>query len=91
VHHPCSIDLVHYEVVVEEAIDGESPAVGIATCSPLWPTPTCILLRDFFRWKAEGKGRFSYMYKYLVTSYQFLCWLSGYIQFYIFTLFLLYN
>lgn len=49
-------DIVHYEVIVQEAVHGESPAVGIATCSPLMPTPTCVLLRDFFRWKAEGKG-----------------------------------
>ena len=50
-------DLVHYEMVVMESTDGESPAVGLATCSPLMPTPTCVLLRDFFRWKAEGKGK----------------------------------
>ena len=49
-------DMVHYEVVIQEAINGESPAVGIATCSPLKPSPTCSLLRDYFRWKADGKG-----------------------------------
>lgn len=52
---PLTKELVHYEVIVQEAMEGESPAVGIATCSPLTPTPTCLLLRDFFRWKAEGK------------------------------------
>ncbi|KAH3739061.1 uncharacterized protein LOC127851769 [Dreissena polymorpha] len=51
---PLNKELVHYEVIVQEAVEGESPAVGIATCSPLWPVPTCVLLRDFFRWKAEG-------------------------------------
>ena len=54
----CFTDMVHYEVVLQEAINGESPAVGIATCSPLKPTPTCVLLRDYFRWKADGKGEF---------------------------------
>ncbi|XP_045196072.2 uncharacterized protein LOC123551303 [Mercenaria mercenaria] len=52
---PLTKDLVHYEMIVMETLDGESPAVGLATCSPLMPTPTCVLLRDFFRWKAEGK------------------------------------
>ncbi|XP_052810715.1 uncharacterized protein LOC128238637 [Mya arenaria] len=51
---PLRQDLVHYEVVLREAMEGESPAVGIATCSPLWPTPTSVLLRDFFKWKADG-------------------------------------
>ncbi|KAL4232460.1 hypothetical protein ACF0H5_007153 [Mactra antiquata] len=58
---PLSKDMVHYEVIVQEAINGESPAVGIATCSPLKPTPTCLLLRDFFRWKAEGKELLSHV------------------------------
>lgn len=53
---PLTRDMVHYEVVIQEAINGESPAVGIATCSPLKPSPTCSLLRDYFRWKADGKA-----------------------------------
>jgi len=52
----CVLDLIHYEIIVRESVGGESPAVGIASCSPLWPSPTCVLLRDFFRWKADGIG-----------------------------------
>ena len=43
-------------MIIQEAVNGESPAVGIATCSPLKPSPTCSLLRDYFRWKADGKS-----------------------------------
>ncbi|WAR08984.1 hypothetical protein MAR_018942 [Mya arenaria] len=47
-------NVFHYDKTLPEAMEGESPAVGIATCSPLWPTPTSVLLRDFFKWKADG-------------------------------------
>ncbi|KAK3097806.1 hypothetical protein FSP39_013389 [Pinctada imbricata] len=45
----------HYEVIVKDTSpSGAGPAVGLGTCSPLKPVPTCEKLRDYFRWMADG-------------------------------------
>jgi hypothetical protein len=50
----------HYEVIVEEVSDiGAAPTIAIATCSPLVPPPTCVLLNDYFRWHPDGKCKYS--------------------------------
>ena len=52
----CLIDIHHFEVIVHEVSDdGAGPTIGIATCSPLIPTPTCPLLNDYFKWHPDGK------------------------------------
>ncbi|XP_062616121.1 uncharacterized protein LOC134277830 [Saccostrea cucullata] len=52
-----SREFEHYEVVIQKVSEsGAGPAVGIATCSLLKPTPTCKALVDFFRLFADGKN-----------------------------------
>ena len=34
---------------------GQGASVGIASCSPLKPTPTCSLLRDYYTWLPKMK------------------------------------
>lgn len=49
----------HYEVIVQSVSElQEGPAVGIATCSLLKPTPTCKTNVDFFRLSADGESEF---------------------------------
>lgn len=49
----------HYEVIVQSVSElQEGPAVGIATCSLLKPTPTCKTTVDFFRLSADGESEF---------------------------------
>ena len=41
----------HFECIIKE-----TASVGIGDCSPLKPSPTCEILRDFMTWTADGKG-----------------------------------
>ncbi|OWF45917.1 uncharacterized protein LOC110456445 [Mizuhopecten yessoensis] len=53
---PLETGFQHFEIIVQDMdTSGVCPAIGVATCSPMSPTPTCELLRDFFRWEADGK------------------------------------
>ncbi|XP_071135084.1 uncharacterized protein [Mytilus edulis] len=45
----------HFEVYIKETTDGAAASVGIGDCSPLKPSPTCEILRDFMTWTADGK------------------------------------
>jgi hypothetical protein len=46
----------HYKCIqLEVSNDGQGSAVGIASCSPLKPTPTCSLLRDYYTWLPKMK------------------------------------
>ncbi|KAL3883020.1 hypothetical protein ACJMK2_029320 [Sinanodonta woodiana] len=50
-----SKDFSYYEVILHDTSEiEESVVVGMGSCSPIHPTPTCALLRDFFSWKADG-------------------------------------
>ncbi len=41
----------YYECLqLEVSEKGQGSSVGIASCSPLKPTPTCDLLRDYYTW-----------------------------------------
>ncbi len=40
---------------LEVSGDGLGSSVGIASCSPLKPTPTCSLLRDYYTWLPKMK------------------------------------
>lgn len=52
-----SKEFEHYEVIVQSVSElQEGPAVGIATCSLLKPTPTCKTTVDFFRLSADGEN-----------------------------------
>jgi hypothetical protein len=46
----------HFECIIKETTDGAAASVGIGDCSPLKPSPTCEILRDFMTWTADGKG-----------------------------------
>ncbi len=49
-------DKQYFEVIVEEVSDnGAGPTIGIASCSALFPSPTCPLERDHFRWHPDGE------------------------------------
>ena len=49
----------HYKCVqLEVSADGQGSAVGIASCSPLKPTPTCSLLRDYYTWLPKMKREY---------------------------------
>ena len=46
----------HYKCIqLDVSVDGQGSAVGIASCSPLKPTPTCSLLRDYYTWLPKMK------------------------------------
>ncbi len=46
----------HYKCIqLEVNEDGQGASVGIASCSPLKPTPTCSLLRDYYTWLPKMK------------------------------------
>ena len=76
---PCfssALAIQHYEVIVEEVSDtGAAPTIAIATCSPLVPSPTCILLNDYFRWHPDGKCKCCdfLIYATIVSSYSYDC------------------
>ncbi|XP_078310024.1 uncharacterized protein LOC144618182 [Crassostrea virginica] len=54
---PLSKDFEHFEIIVQSVLPSEDgPAVGIATCSLLKPTPTCKAIVDFFRLLADGEN-----------------------------------
>ncbi|XP_064628155.1 uncharacterized protein LOC135487894 isoform X2 [Lineus longissimus] len=54
---PLSKDIQHFEVIIKEVSDdGATNCIAIATCSPIKPTPTCELLRDYFRWHPDGQA-----------------------------------
>jgi hypothetical protein len=42
-------------IQMEVSADGQGASVGIASCSPLKPTPTCSLLRDYYTWLPKMK------------------------------------
>ncbi|XP_069131228.1 uncharacterized protein [Argopecten irradians] len=53
---PLDKNFQHFEIIVQDVDSpGVSPAIGVATCSPMSPIPTCEFLRDYFRWMADGK------------------------------------
>ncbi|XP_074655144.1 uncharacterized protein LOC141908822 [Tubulanus polymorphus] len=53
---PLSRQIQHFEVVIKETSDiGAANCIAIATCSPIKPTPTCELLRDYFCWHPDGQ------------------------------------
>ncbi|XP_060081327.1 uncharacterized protein LOC132560673 [Ylistrum balloti] len=53
---PLDTGFQHFEIVVQDmGSSNVSPAIGVATCSPMTPSPTCDFLRDYFRWMADGK------------------------------------
>ena len=70
----------HYEVIVKETSPtGAGPAVGIATCSPLKPTPTCEILRDYFRWMPDGECKDKWIckcdwYTRVILWHHFISW-----------------
>jgi hypothetical protein len=45
---------------LEVSSDGLGSSVGIASCSPLKPTPTCSLLRDYYTWLPKMKCNLLY-------------------------------
>lgn len=42
--------------------EGKGASVGIASCSPLKPTPTCSLLRDYYTWLPKMKCNYLYLF-----------------------------
>ncbi|CAF3064750.1 unnamed protein product [Rotaria socialis] len=47
-----------YFIITQEEVsstDGKGASVGLATCSPLKPTPTCSLLKDYYTWFSKTK------------------------------------
>lgn len=48
---PLSWETSHFEVVILDITDdGQGPIIAISTCSPILPTPTSELAKDFFKW-----------------------------------------
>lgn len=48
----------HYKCIqLDVSTNGQGSAVGIASCSPLKPTPTCSLLRDYYTWLPKMKRK----------------------------------
>ena len=55
---PLSKTFPHYKCIqMEVSNDGQGASVGIASCSPLKPTPTCSLLRDYYTWLPKMKRK----------------------------------
>ena len=53
---PLSREYPYYESIqLEVSEKGQGASVGIASCSPLKPTPTCDLLRDYYTWLPKMK------------------------------------
>ncbi len=53
---PLSKSCSHYKCIqMEVSNEGQGASVGIASCSPLKPTPTCSLLRDYYTWLPKMK------------------------------------
>ncbi|XP_076467081.1 uncharacterized protein LOC143298198 [Babylonia areolata] len=55
--HPLSTEIQHFEVVIQEVSEvGGGPAIALATCSPVFPTSTSPLLKDFLRFFPDGSN-----------------------------------
>ncbi|CAF4058119.1 unnamed protein product [Rotaria sordida] len=54
---PLSKSFRYFIVIQEELspIDGKGASVGLATCSPLKPTPTCSLMKDYYTWFSKTR------------------------------------
>lgn len=55
---PVSLGKLHPQykcLQLEVSSEGQGSSVGIASCSPLKPTPTCSLLRDYYTWLPKMK------------------------------------
>lgn len=49
----------HYKCIqMDVSAEGNGCSVGIASCSPLKPTPTCSLLRDYYTWLPKMKCKY---------------------------------
>nr|KAG5685495.1 hypothetical protein BaRGS_009408 [Batillaria attramentaria] len=52
---PLSTEIQHFEVIIKEVSNaGGGPAIALATCSPLIPSPSCSLSKDYLRFLPEG-------------------------------------
>ncbi|XP_041355029.1 uncharacterized protein LOC121372654 [Gigantopelta aegis] len=53
---PLSAEFQHFEVIIQKTSpEGKGPAISLVTCSPLKPTPTCEVNRDYIRWHPTGE------------------------------------
>ncbi|KAK7447339.1 hypothetical protein BaRGS_00040197 [Batillaria attramentaria] len=54
---PLSTEIQHFEVIIKEVSNaGGGPAIALATCSPLIPSPSCSLSKDYLRFLPEGNN-----------------------------------
>ena len=54
---PLSKNYPHYKCIQLDVSNGQGASVGIASASPLKPTPTCSLLRDYYTWLPKMKRK----------------------------------